>query len=157
VQNSDKKCATIQGYYCVCYNNASKSVFFVYNPSRCRDALKILLESYQRKLQTDGYGSYVEFYNVLGMTLLRYLAHAHRKFIEAKTSYAQLSQEALKWFSKVYDVEKYIREHKLTGEEKLAYQLENPIFALEAFHSSMLHKYAVIQLPGNSIRKTIEY
>jgi hypothetical protein len=41
------------------------------------------------------------------------LAHARRKFFEAKTANAQLSQEALELFGKVYAVEKHIREHNL--------------------------------------------
>jgi transposase len=157
VQDSDKKGATHQGYYWVCYNNASKSVLFVYDPSRSRGAPQKILEGYQGYLQTDGYGAYEEFENVPGIILLGCLAHARRKFFEAKTANAQLSQEALDLFGKVYAVEKHIREHQLKGEEKLAYRLEHAIVALEALHTWMLHQYAVIQLPSDPIRKAIEY
>jgi hypothetical protein len=47
VQDSDKKGATHQGYYWVCYNNASGSVLFVYDPSRSRGAPQKILEGYQ--------------------------------------------------------------------------------------------------------------
>jgi transposase len=157
VQDSDKKGATHQGYYWVCYNNASKSVLFVYDPSRSRGAPQKILEGYQGYLQTDGYGAYDEFENVPGITLLGCLAHARRKFFEAKTANVQLSQEALELFGKVYAVEKHIREHNLIGEVKLAYRLAYAIAALNELHAWMLHQYAVIQLPSDPIRKAIEY
>lgn len=157
VQDSDKKGATHQGYYWVCYNNATRSVLFVYDPSRSRGAPQKILEGYQGYLQTDGYGAYEEFDNVPGITLLGCLAHARRKFFEAKIANPQLSQEALELFGKVYAVEKHIREHKLAGDEKLAYRLEHAIAALNALHAWMLHQYTVIQLPSDPIRKAIEY
>ena len=157
VQDSDKKGATHQGYYWVCYNNASRSVLFVYDPSRSRGAPQKILEGYQGYLQTDGYNAYDAFEQVPGITLLGCLAHARRKFFEAKTSNTQLSQEALDLFGNVYAVEKYIREHNLTGEDKLAYRLEHAVPALEALHAWMLHQYAIIRLPSDPIRKAIEY
>lgn len=157
VQDSDKKGATHQGHYWVCYNNATRSVLFVYDSSRSRGAPQKILEGYQGYLQTDGYGAYDAFENVPGITLLGCLAHARRKFFEARSANPQLAQEALELFGKVYAVEKHIREHQLTGEEKLSYRLEHAIAALNALHAWMLHQYAVIQLPGDPIRKAIEY
>ena len=157
VQDSDKKGATHQGYYWVCYNNATRSVLFAYDPSRSRGAPQKILEGYQGYLQTDGYGAYDEFENVPGITLLGCLAHARRKFFEAKTANPKLSQEALELFGKVYAVEKHIREHQLTGDEKLSYRLEHAIAALNALHAWMLHQYTVIQLPSDPVRKAIEY
>ncbi len=157
VQDSDKKGATHQGYYWVCYNNASRSVLFVYDPSRSRGAPQKILEGYQGYLQTDGYGAYEEFEQIQGITLMGCLAHARRKFFEAKSANPQLSQEALDLFGKVYAVEKFIREQHLTGEEKLEYRKIHAIAALESLHAWMLDKYASIALPSDPIRKAIEY
>lgn len=157
VQDSDKKGATHQGYYWVCYNNASRSVLFVYDPSRSRGAPQKILEGYQGYLQTDGYGAYEEFEQVPGITLMGCLAHARRKFFEAKTANPKLSQEALDLFGKVYAVEKYIREHQLTGDAKLDYRKTYAVAALESLHAWMLEKYVSIPLPSDPIRKAIEY
>ena len=157
VQDSDKKGATHQGYYWVCYNNASGSVLFVYDPSRSRGAPQKILEGYQGYLQTDGYGAYEEFEQVPGITLMYCLAHARRKFFEAKGANPQLSQEALDLFGSVYAVEKYIREQQLTGEAKLDYRKTHAVAALESLHVWLLDKYASIPLPGDPIRKAIDY
>lgn len=124
---------------------------------RSRGAPQKILEGYQGYLQTDGYGAYEEFENVPGIALLGCKAHARRKLFEDKTSNAQLWQQALDLFGKVYAVEKHIREHNLTGKAKLAYRLEHAIAVLNALHAWMLRQYAVIQLPRDPIRKPIEY
>jgi transposase len=85
------------------------------------------------------------------------LAHARRKFFEAKGANPQLSQEALDLFGSLYAVEKYIREQQLTGEAKLDYRKTHAVAALEWLHAWLLDKYASIPLPGDPIRKAIDY
>jgi transposase len=85
------------------------------------------------------------------------LAHARRKFFEAKGANPQLSQEALDLFGKVYAVEKYIREQQLTGEAKFDYRKTHAVAALESLHGWLLDKYASIPLLGDLIRKAIDY
>jgi transposase len=157
VQDSDKKGATHQGYYWVCYNNASRSVLFVYDPSRARGAPQKLLEGYQGYLQTDGYGAYEGFEDVPGITLVGCMAHARRKFFEAKAANKDLAEEALSLFGKVYAVERRIREQGLVGADKLAYRREYAVAALQELHEWLLDKYASIQLPSDPVRKAVEY
>jgi transposase len=88
----------------VCYNNASMSVLFVYDSSRSRGAPQKILDGYQGYFQTDGYGEYEEFESVPEIIQLVCLANVRRKFFEDKIANAQLSQEALDLFAKVYAV-----------------------------------------------------
>jgi transposase len=157
VMDSEKKGATHRGYYWVCYDNPSRSVLFVYDRSRGRAAPQQLLDGYQGYLQTDGYAVYDEFENVPGITLAGCLAHARRKFFEAKDSDKTLAEEALSLFGQVYAVEKHIRENGLTGDEKLAYRQAHAVPALAALHAWLMEKYESIRLPSSRIRKAAEY
>jgi transposase len=157
VMDSEKKGATHRGYYWVCYDNPSRSVLFVYDRSRGRAAPQQLLDGYQGYLQTDGYAVYDEFEHVPGITLAGCLAHARRKFFEAKDSDKTLAEEALTLFGQVYAVEKHIRESGLTGDEKLAYRQAHAVSALAALHTWLLEKYETIRLPSSRIRKAVEY
>lgn len=157
VMDSEKKGATHRGYYWVCYDNPSRAVLFVYDRSRGRAAPQQLLDGYQGYLQTDGYAVYDEFEHVPGITLAGCLAHARRKFFEAKDSDKALAEEALTLFGQVYAVEKHIRESGMTGDEKLAYRQAHAVPALAALHTWLLEKYETIRLPSSRIRKAVEY
>jgi transposase len=141
----------------VCYNNASRSVLFVYDPSRARGAPQKLLEGYQGYLQTDGYGAYEGFEDIPGITLVGCIAHARRKFFEAKAANKDLAEEALALFGKVYAVERRIREQGLVGADKLTYRREHAVAALQELHEWLLNKYTSIQLPSDPVRKAVEY
>jgi transposase len=97
-------------------------VLFVYDPSRARGVPQKILIDFQGYLQTDGYGAYEKFDDVAGITLVDYLAHARRKFFEARVSDKALADEALALFGQVYAVKKNIREKGLVGEENLAWR-----------------------------------
>lgn len=129
--DSDKKGASHQGYYWVCSNNPSKTVLFVYDASWARGAPQKILVDFKGFLQTDGYSAYEEFGNVPGITLVGCMAHARRKFFDAKVSDKASSEEALALFGNVYAVEKHIRETGLSGEEKRAWRKAHAIPALE--------------------------
>ena len=116
-----------------------------------------LLAGFQGYLQTDGYGVYDSFEEVPGITLAGCLAHARRKFFEARTADKALAEEALALFATVYAVERHIRDHELTGEEKRAYRQAHAVPALEELHAWLMDKYMSIRLPSSPIRKAVEY
>jgi len=157
VLDSDKKGASHQGYYWVCYNNPSKTVLFVYDASRARGAPQKILVDFKGFLQTDGYSAYEEFGNVPGITLVGCMAHARRKFFDAKVSDKASSEEALALFGNVYAVEKHIRETGLSGEEKRAWRKAHAIPALESLHAWLLEKYSSGGIPSSPIRQAVEY
>jgi transposase len=157
VLDSDKKGSCHQGYYWVYYNNPSKTVLFDYDPSRARGAPQKILIDFQGYLQTDGYGAYEKFEDVTGITLVGCMAHARRKFFEAKVSDKAMAEEALSLFGKVYAVEKHIREAGLIGEEKLAWRQTHAVPALAELHKWLTEKYADAKRPTSRMRQAIEY
>jgi hypothetical protein len=157
VLDSDKKGASHQGYYWVYYNNPSKTVLFDYDPSRARGAPQKILIDFQGYLQTDGYGAYEKFDDVTGITLVGCLAHARRKFFEAKVSDKAMAEEALSLFGKVYAVEKHIRKAGLIGREKLAWRQTHSVPALTELHTWLTEKYADVKRPTSRMRQAIEY
>ena len=157
VLDSDKKGASHRGYYWVCYNNPSKKVLFVYDSSRARGAPQKILIDFQGYLQTDGYSVYEKFDDVAGITLVGCLAHARRKFFEAKVSEKAMAEEALLLFGKVYAVEKHIREAGLSGEDKRAWRQAHAVPALAELHTWLTEKYASVKRPKSRMRRAIEY
>lgn len=157
VLDSDKQGASHQGYYWVFYNNPSKTVLFVYDPSRARGAPQKILIYFQGYLQADGYHAYDKFDDVTGITLVGCMAHARRKFIEAKVSAKAMAEEALSLFGKVYDVEQHIRESGLSGEAKRAWRQAHAVPALAELHAWMTEKYASVKRPTSRMRKALEY
>ena len=94
---------------------------------------------------------------VPGITLVGCMAHARRKFFDAKAADKTLAEQALTLFGAVYAVEKHIREEGLTGEEKLAFRQKHAVPALHALHTWMLHQYKGGLRPSSPICGAIEY
>ena len=157
VLDSDKKGATKQGYYWVYYDPVRKSVLFDYDRKRGPDAAQKMLSGYQGFLQTDGWQVYDEYAKVPGITLVGCMAHARRKFFDAKAVDKTIAEEALTLFGAVYAVEKHIREEGLTGEEKLVFRQKHAVPALAALRAWMMHQYERQLRPTSPVRGAIEY
>ena len=157
VLDSDKKGATKQGCYWVYYDPLQKSVLYDYDRRHGLDAAQKVLSDYQGYLQTDGAKVYECYAKVPGITLVGCMAHARRKFFDAKAADKTLAEHALTLFGAVYAVEKHIREEGLTGEEKLAFRQKHAVPALHALHTWMLHQYKGGLRPSSPICGAIEY
>jgi hypothetical protein len=96
------------------------------------------------------------FDEMAGITLVGCLAHARRKFFEARVSYKAFADEALALFGQVYAVEKNIRETGLVGEDKLDWRRVHAAPALEALRTWMTEKYAEVKRPTLRMRIVIE-
>jgi transposase len=91
---------------------------FDFHESRSRDGPRKFLAPYQGWVKVDAYG--VEGGVYLGSERIRAsccLAHARRKFDEAKPSHPRLAAEALGFFQQLYDLEDQARD--LTPEARL--------------------------------------
>ena len=157
VLDSDKKGATRQGYYWVYYDPGRRSVLFDYDQGRGQEAARKVLKGYQGYLQTDGLQVYDSYGKVPGVTLVGCMAHARRKFFDARSADKSLAEAALSLFGAVYAVEKHIREAGLTGEAKLAYRQAHALPALQALHTWMTTHYESNLRPSSPIRGAIEY
>jgi len=92
---------------------------FDFHESRSRDGPREFLGAYQGCVKVDAYG--VDGGVYLGSPRIRAsccLAHARRKFDEAKSSHPRLAAEALGFFQQLYDLEDRARE--LTAEARQA-------------------------------------
>jgi len=84
---------------------------FAFHESRSRDGPRKFLGNYQGWVKVDAYG--VDGGVYLGSARMRAsccLAHARRKFDEAKSSHPRLAAEALGFFQQLYDLEDRARE-----------------------------------------------
>jgi transposase len=84
---------------------------FDFHESRSRDGPREFLADYQGSVKVDAYG--VEGGVYLGSARMRAsccLAHARRKFDEAKSSHPRLAAEALGFFQQLYDLEDRARD-----------------------------------------------
>ena len=157
VLDSDKKGATRQGYYWVYYDPGRRSVLFDYDQGRGQETARKVLKGYQGYLQTDGLQVYDSYGKVPGVTLVGCMAHARRKFFDARSTDKPLADEALSLFGAVYAVEKHIREESLMGADKLTCRQQHAIPALQALHAWMTAQYESNLRPSSPIRGAIEY
>jgi len=114
-----KKGKTHLGYYWVYLDGKKKLVFFQYRPGRGMEGPAKALKNFQGHLQTDGYSVYDAFDIKPGITLLGCMAHARRKFEEAKGNDAERAEYILSRIQELYSIEREIRDNlsKLTPEE----------------------------------------
>ena len=136
----DKKGATKQGCYWVYYDPLQKLVLFDHNRRHGLDAAQKVLSDYQGYLQTDGAKVYDSYAKVPGITMVGCMAHARRKFFDAKAADQTLAEQALTLFGAVYAVKKHIREEGLTGEDKLAFRQKYAVPEHHTLHTRMLHQ-----------------
>ena len=95
-----------------------EQIVFQYCKSRNRDGPNIFLEKFQGYLQTDGYAGYNDVVSRNGLMHAMCWAHARREFIEAEDSDPEFVRRVLVPIAKMYAVEKYCREEKLTEEKR---------------------------------------
>jgi len=110
VQDRSKKRKTHQGYMWVYHDPLDRLVYFRYSKGRGKEDPAGVLANYTGYLQCDGYPVYDAIGARKGITLVGCLAHARRKFYEAKPSDATRSEFALLKFQKVYRLDKKITE-----------------------------------------------
>lgn len=94
---------------------------FDFHESRSRDGPREFLANYQGWVKVDAYG--VDGGVYLGSARIRAsccLAHARRKFDEARPSHPRLAAEALGYFQQLYDIEDRARD--FTPEARLAWR-----------------------------------
>jgi transposase len=85
---------------------------FYFHESRARDGPSAFLQAFRGTVKVDAYGVNQGVYLGSGGRILASccLAHARRKFEEAKSSHPRLSAEALAFFGQLYDIEDRARD-----------------------------------------------
>ena len=117
VQTQNKPGATHKGYQWVYYDPVRRLVLFDYRKSRGREGPDEMLEDFKGFLQTDGYAAYENLKNK-DITLLACMAHARRKFDQAKNNDQARAEYALKMFAELYQIEREARERELDHSQR---------------------------------------
>ena len=118
VQDPHKKGKTHNGYFWLYHNPNHRLLFYDYRAGRGRDGPSTILKDFNGYLQTDGYRGYDEITRKNVLVRLGCMAHARRKFYEAKDHNPEHAEWMLKKISQLYDLERYARKSKFTVKER---------------------------------------
>ena len=117
-----------------------------------------ILSDYSGTLQTDGYSVYKEIGGRNGIRLIHCMAHARRKFFDAKENEPVLSDYVLGIMKRLYEIERKAREEKMNPEQRLSLRTREAIPILDELKKWLLEKTADRNiLPKSMIRKAIDY
>ncbi len=156
VQSRDVPGATHKGYFWVYFDPITGDVVFEYRHGRGQEGPMEFLKDFKGSLQTDGYTAYNVFGRDKDIILLACMAHARRKFDEAKGNDRERAEAMLAMIQKLYAIE---RNAKLLFPDfdairELRQKESLPVLTeIEAW----LKKNLVETLPKSSIGQAIAY
>jgi transposase len=156
VLDKDKKGTTHRGYHWVYHTPNERLVLFDYREGRGREGPNEILIDFKGYLQTDGYAVYEDFDKRPGITLLNCMAHARRKFDEAKDNDLAKAEYALTEIQKLYAVERNAKTNKLSVAQRYQMRQEKSVPVLHELKSWMLENYKSV-LPKSTIGQALHY
>jgi transposase len=156
VLDPDTKGTTHRGYFWVYHDSHQKVVIFDYRKGRGREGPSEILKDFKGHLQTDGYQVYDDFGQREHITLLHCMAHARRKFTEARENDKVRSEYVLKYMQELYRIEEYARDNKLSFDEIYQLRQQKAVSILEHLGSWMKEAYTQVT-PKSSIGKALAY
>ena len=156
VLDKDKKGETHRGYYWVYHNSLRDLVLFDYQPGRGREGPSELLKDFKGHLQTDGYAAYNIFDQQKDIILLHCMAHARRKFVEARLNDQARADYVLEQIQELYAIERKADQEQLPAEEVLKLRRDKAVPILEALGKWMQQTYTEV-LPQSAIGKALAY
>lgn len=156
VLDKDKKGTTHRGYHWVYHAPLKRMVLFDYREGRGREGPVDCLKDFKGHLQTDGYAVYEDFDRKSEVTLLHCMAHARRKFDEAKDNDQSRACYALAEIQKLYAVERLAKNDALSSEQRLVLRQEKSLPILAELKSWMLENYKAV-LPKSTIGHALHY
>lgn len=156
VLDKDKKGTSHRGYHWVYHAPLKRMVLFDYREGRGREGPQDCLKDFKGYLQTDGYAVYEDFDRKAGVTLLHCMAHARRKFDEAKDNDQSRSSYALTEIQRLYALERLAKDDGLSAEQRLALRQEQSVPILADLKSWMLENYRAV-LPKSTIGQALHY
>jgi transposase len=156
VLTNDKPNATHKGYHWVYLAPLENLVCFDYRQGRGREGPEEFLKDVHGALQTDGYSAYNSFEKSGKLILLSCMAHARRKFDQAKDTDRERAEHALKLFQALYEIERQAREQNLSYDERKALRQNRSVEKLQEIEAWL--KESIIQvLPKSAIGQAIAY
>lgn len=146
------------GYQWVYMSPEQKTVYFNYRKGRGMHGPKEVLESYQGHVQTDGYAVYDKIARQNeSIKSIGCLAHARRKFYEAKDSDKKRSDYAMSILNKIYHLDgQYDRADLAVNDSRYTLRQEQ-IKPLYEELLSWIQKESEVVLPKSPIGKAMNY
>lgn len=157
IVDKDKPGSTKKGYFWIARNPMLNQLFFHYQKgSRAQKVVVELLQHFKGAVQCDAYGAYSIYEKKKGVLLLGCMAHARRKFEQAKDNDKVRAEYALKMIRDLYDIERIVKDQSLSFEQikTVRQQVSYPI--LQAFEQWMIENKSKV-LPSSLIGKAIAY
>ena len=156
VLDKDKKGTTHRGFHWVYHAPQERLVLFDYREGRGREGPTECLKDFKGYLQTDGYVVYEGFSSKPGVTLLCCMAHARRKFDEAKDNDLVRASYVLTEMQKLYALERQAKENGLSVNELYQLGQQQAIPVLDNLNTWMLENYRTV-LPKSAIGQALYY
>jgi transposase len=134
-------------------------VCFTFSLSRGMQHILDQLGQFDGTLATDGYGAYEKFSKRnVSLTHSQCWVHCRRQFEQAKEAEPEAVAIALGYIGRLYEHEAYLREEALSGQEKLAYRIQNSLPVVEAFFGWCHEQRQRIDLvKSNPLSKALAY
>jgi transposase len=154
VLDKNKKGAAHQGYFWVYQDSRRNLVLFNYQPRRNKDGPDMLLKDFRGYLQTDGYDTYSHFDNLEGVTQSNCMAHARRKFFDAKDNDVGRAEYVLQQMGLLYDIERKSKDWPTDDRQALRQREAVPI--LDNLGAWMKTEYQKVP-PKSAIAQALAY
>ncbi|MDD3816295.1 MAG: IS66 family transposase [Desulfocapsaceae bacterium] len=155
VLTKDKPGSTHKGYHWVYNNPIRKMAAFDYQTSRGREGPRTFLKDYSGYLQTDGYTGYNNLSNP-NITLMACMAHARRKFDQAKGNDPARAEHALGLFQELYAIERTARDAQMDNEQTRLLRKEVAQPKLKEI-KAWLDEEILLVAPASAIGKAMAY
>jgi len=150
-----------QGYFWPIYGQQDNEVCFAFHSSRRHEHVEQSLGLQQGAdsvLLTDGYAAYSSYAKKAGVMHAQCWAHARRCFFEAQVLEPQQAGQALEQIGELYEIERHIREHRLSGEGKRLHRLTHSKPLVEKFFCWVDEQFERQGLlPSNPLTKALAY
>ena len=158
VLTKNKPGSSHRGQIWVYYAPSKKAVFFNYEPKRDIPAAQKILVGFKGTLQSDGYSVYQNIAKNYHFQLIHCMAHARRKFFDAKANEPEITNYFLENIQKLYKIERKARDLEMTYEQRLALRQKEAVPILDKIYKALLEKSGDRTiLPKSMLRKAIDY
>ena len=156
VLTNQKPGSSHKGYHWVYRSPLDNLVCFDYQKGRGRDGPKEFLKGFKGALQSDGYNAYDEFKNDKNITQLACMAHARRKFEQAKENDPLRAVYVLEKIQALYMVEREAKEKELAPQERKKLRQKESLPVIKELKQWLIENEPAV-LPKSAIGKAIRY
>jgi len=138
------------------------TLLYQYHPTRSGDVASVFLRGYQGVVQTDGFAGYDFLDTLKGVDHLGCMAHARRKFMEAKKVRGKSVKKsgsadvALGFITKLYGIEKRAKARNLSPSQRVELRKKEALPILNKFRS-WLEKKSLQVVPKSLFGKAVSY